>query len=363
MQSINGHDRLAARAAVNLFPSYMKMKSSSGYGKAEAGLYWGLVANGVETTLMGELHESQYELPRMQRLLQRGKARLADVTIFSGRAAIGAKFFPLGATRRWLYSMNECTKLTFQETTHINQQVERVLVPCPQLVDIYKGSGVRVPVHCIGTGVDMDGATFRMRRKPAAGQPFTWLTVSYGDMRKGTELALQAMIELFGVTPEHQLVIKARDNWGTSWLAGLKIPNVRVVGGVIGEAHWYQLLQRAHCFVFPSRGEGYGIPPREATLVGVPAIATRWLGMWDADAWGYGIGYSLRRVPIGNDVNADDGEWSEPDYEDLKAQMRRVYEDYDTAALKASAGRDYLLRESSFMKMGQNVKALLEEYA
>lgn len=39
------------------------------------------------------------------------------------------------------------------------------------------------------------------------------------------------------------------------------------------------LLRKAHCLLFPSSGEGFGLPPREAMATGIPVILAGFAGL------------------------------------------------------------------------------------
>lgn len=352
--------------AINYIPTYSRMKTSTGYGKIERGLYYGLTAlKRVPITLMGTLDPSAYEVVKEARILS-PRAVMGEVSFLTGRAFYARDMFPVPNTVSMLYSMNESTELTRQEVTLINHFVDCVLVPANGMVDIYRESGVKRPVFYVGGGVDLYMQTewpSRSRRlAESPNEPFTWLTVSYGDLRKGADRVIQAFVELFARNPNHRLIIKARDDAETSWLSTFDIPGVTVVGGMLSHTQWNALLRQAHAFVFPSRGEGYGLPPREATLAGLPTVATRWLGMSDIDKWGYGLDYEMVNIPIGNDMNADSGKWAQPSLETLKAHMQFIFEHYDEAEAKAAAGRRYLMQNDSFISMASRVLKIAESY-
>lgn len=45
--------------------------------------------------------------------------------------------------------------------------------------------------------------------------------------------------------------------------------------GYLGDPVFYALMKRARVFVFPSRYEGFGLPPLEAMRLGVPTVVSR----------------------------------------------------------------------------------------
>ena len=340
------------------FAGAFKWDAAFGYGKAEVGLYWGLRAAGVDVTLLGEAADNVFI--NQVKLVERGRTpQLAPITIVSYVPDWWNRFFPANLTRRWLFTMNESTKAARRMVSQINKNCERLLVTCEDQAKVYRESGVTIPITVIGMGVDYNVPRYERRRLPEAGETFHFLTYSYGDMRKGAEKALVAFKKLFDGDPRYHITVKAREGLDT-WLECIEDPQLTVRFGMLHERQWQTMLRESHCFLFPSRGEGFGYPPREAVLSGLPTIATRWMGMHDVDCWGMGRDVKeLRRVPDGNHANADDALWSEPETEHLVKLMQRVVDNYEGACDLVDRGRDYLLNENTFKKMGERVAAVL----
>ena len=335
----------------------------TGYGRVELGLAKGLQGRGVRLRLWPEA---------------------GGIVLVSGYATwLDAPH--IADSRRWMMTMSETTLVSQKWVDVINKKAERVLVPCPGLVDVYQQSGVTVPVHYVPLGVDLFTPPTPPlpipphpypspqveREKGEGGEQdtgnwkngrFVFLTYSLGDLRKGAELVIATFLRAFGGDDNYRLKIKARDGYNT-WIAGLEHPQITVVTGV--QLSWDELLARADCFVFPSRGEGFGLPPREATLAGVPTIATRWLGMWDVDQWGYPLGYTRMRLAEFDqyEANAEGAEYVEPDAVQLQSLMEQVAADPASARMFAIRGREYLLANFTWDQTAQRIIALAEEYA
>lgn len=267
-------------------------------------------------------------------------------------------------SRLWLFTMIESNKMSQEWVQNINSLYERVLVPSPCQVGYLVDSGVTVPVHYVSLGCDLFMPYLKPRTMPPD-RPFTFMTYSYGDNRKGAEMAASVFLELFDGDMQKRLWIKARDSYRVNWLQTLnQHPQIEVIGGVLTNAHWLHLLEISDCFVYPSRAEGYGLPPREAVLSGVPTIATRWLGMWDVDQWGYGIDVECL-APVFFDTqtnNAPDAQWAHPSMESIKTHMQAIVNGYPAALTKAQRGREYLLTHHNWVGSAMAIKHLLEVY-
>jgi glycosyltransferase involved in cell wall biosynthesis len=171
---------------------------------------------------------------------------------------------------------------------------------------------------------------------------------------------VQAFIRHFGNDERFRLLIKAREG-RIGWLALIDHPRVQVVPGYQSEEDWFDLLRQADCFVFPSRAEGWGLPPREATLLGIPTIATQWLGMWDVDQWGIPLPVTeTRQCDFRmNPYNADEALWAEPDIELVAERMQWVVDHHHEAQQIAQAGREYLLANFTWAQVGAQIAELM----
>jgi len=68
--------------------------------------------------------------------------------------------------------------------------------------------------------------------------------------------------------PKPRLVLCGDKGWGTSFATA-------EVTGYVSRERLRDLYRRAKIFVYPSRDEGFGIPPLEAMACGAPVVATR----------------------------------------------------------------------------------------
>ena len=126
------------------------------------------------------------------------------------------------------------------------------------------------------------------------------VTVGWADPRKDAALAVRAHIRATRDQP-HTLVLLGRrhPNFGP-----VEVPDAPTVRrpGYVSEPDLRALLSGASALVFPSRYEGFGLPPLEALTLGVPALVTdlpvlrestagaaHYLPVGDEDAWAEAI--------------------------------------------------------------------------
>jgi len=129
---------------------------------------------------------------------------------------------------------------------------------------------------------------------PGIERPFVHaVTGVFGlDKRKNTEVLIDAYARLPGpVRRAHQLVVTCRitDEDRAVWTArgaglGLR-PDDMVLTGFVPDAVLRALYQRASLFVYPSRYEGFGLPPLEAARCGCAAITSNTSAMPEILGW------------------------------------------------------------------------------
>lgn len=324
--------------AINFYPA-CGLNSFEGYGRAEIGFIKGAQEAGLDLDFY----------PASQ-----------TITLQFGNPKHGAS--PLYAGQRlWLWTMLESTQLSDEWVTNINRYYERVIVPAPDMAQLFCESGIKKPVHYIPLGIDAFPIAYKQHEMT---NPFTFLTYSYGDIRKGADLAVMAFLELYRGNLDYKLIVKARDNADVAWLRTIRGEQIEVIGGFLTESEQQMLYARCHAFVFPSRAEGFGLPPREAVLSGLPTIATRWLGMWDSERWAFPLPISdMRTCQYMMEVNNKVGAlWAEPDYAVLRLLMQWIPENYEQALHGAELGMRYLSCNFTWKQSAEKFIELLETY-
>ncbi|MEW5737903.1 MAG: glycosyltransferase family 1 protein [Myxococcota bacterium] len=99
------------------------------------------------------------------------------------------------------------------------------------------------------------------------------------DARKNVELVLDAIERLHAGGRKVSLVL-AGQRWFGAGAIEMRVQALKARGvdvrplGYLDERVFYAVMRRAGVFVFPSRYEGFGLPPLEAMHLGVPTIVS-----------------------------------------------------------------------------------------
>lgn len=226
-----------------------------------------------------------------------------------------------------IFTMWEATELpeSFRENLH---EFDMVVVPSEHNAELFGRYHERV--RCVPLGVDPEVWRYQPRQPP--GQFFTFLCAGSGS-RKGTDLAYKAFRKVFKMWPRTgpvpRLVFKSPRG------AEFYGERLEVVSGRISAEEEVALYADAHCYLQPSRGEGFGLQPLQAMAQGCPTILTAAHGHAAFAHLGYGLSSTL--TDSGYFIYGDAGQWWEPSLDELCERMEYVYHHYDAACERATA--------------------------
>src|ERR1035437_79711 len=216
-----------------------------------------------------------------------------------------------------------------------------LFVPCKQNIDCFRDSGVTVPIELIHWGID--GSKFHEVEK-MSGRPFTFGTMGALSNRKGTDILMDAFVRAFPTEKDVQLVCKTSNY---NFIGAVKDKRVKIdLTPVTHDELMQGFFRQVDCFVFPTRGEGFGFTPLEAMACGIPAMVTGWSG--PADFMNEEVGWSIehKMVPAKdfseNVYREDCGDWAEPNVDHLIALMRHAYKNQDEVRAKGKVAAEYV---------------------
>ena len=261
--------------------------------------------------------------------------------------------------RHW-YQGQVNTILTMFETTRLPESFvegldnyDTVLVPSQQNVELF--SQLHPNVKLVLLGVD-DTWSYRPRQEPDLF--FNFLCGGSGP-RKGVDLVTKAFNKVFGGYqgdgPIPRLLMKS-PRGAEYFEVG---PNIELIAGRLSNEEELDLYARAHCYVQPSRGEGFGFQPLQAIAQGCPTILTDAHGHASFAHLGYGLGSRLETAAYFSHGFA--GEWWEPDFDELCERMEWVYENYDEATAFAKTASEVAREEFSWDRSVARVHEIYEE--
>lgn len=244
--------------------------------------------------------------------------------------------------RKIAYTMYEASALPSGWRDGLNA-ADRVFTPSIWGRDVMIAGGVEASkISVVPGGVDADAYNFWGPKLDLPTEPFKFLMVGKYEVRKGYDEALRAFKDVFGDDPKVMLLLKATsfvDNDAVrhmqSKIDEVGVPQAKLVDGAIQTHLMAALYRSCDCLIYPSRGEGWGLPLIEAMASGLPVLTTNCSGHSE-----FLRGVKGRFGEIKSDLKPlvapdhtrwyhyDDGpgEWYVPDFKSLKAGLQKAYE-------------------------------------
>jgi glycosyltransferase involved in cell wall biosynthesis len=271
------------------------------------------------------------------------------------------------STRRIAWTMWEATRLPKGWNDYF-KLVERVIVPSKGQVEIFRNSGIWLPIDVIPDGIDFDA--FVPIERPER-KVFTFITWGRLTSRKCPQELAWCFQRAFPKIeyPDVRLIFKTRQGqMGGGLIPPPKFKDSRIK--VINE-EWdlprlVQFCHEADCAVFLSRGEGFGQPAVQAMATGLPVILSDHSGQSDFSnsRYNYPIGLDAKKPYVSSSLGASYGEndsleWWNPDFEQTIDVMKEVYRDRDKAKNKGAKSAQWVRKQFSIGIMVDKLAKLL----
>jgi glycosyltransferase involved in cell wall biosynthesis len=232
--------------------------------------------------------------------------------------------------RLWLFTMFEGTTLPmlYQERM---AKADYLLAPSKWVKKNFDKYFPTEKSFVVPHGVD-PLFSYKQRRFPK-NRPFRFLWVGAPNPRKGYEEVAVVWQEVFSKFPGLELYVK------TTLVEGVqRKANVILDGRNLSDRDMMKLYHSADAFLFPTRGEGFGLTLAEAMRTGLPCVATEYSGV--TDFFDSSVGYPVPYTPGKGEVTYV-GEGMEglkeettiayPDVEKIATAMMEILNDYPAA--------------------------------
>jgi len=243
------------------------------------------------------------------------------------------------------FTIWETDKLHDSWPGYINEAVDKVIVGCEWNRDVFKDSGVTVPIGVVPHGITMsEFDNIKPYNIKGVTDEFMFYSIFQWQTRKNPEDLIKAYWHAFSGQDDVVLALKTyrygysdteKDAVRQSILALKKsmpmkhYPKIVLIPNMLSEDEIRGLHARGDCYISLDRGEGFGLSGLSAGAVGNPIIVTGYGGVKEYAKHdnSYLVDYSLTPVSgmpqslwyTGNML------WAQPNLTDAMDKMRSVY--------------------------------------
>ena len=260
------------------------------------------------------------------------------------------------------FTMFETTKIPPDWPKICNKTCDILIVPSKENKKVFESCGVDVPIKVIPLWVD---SAYKYYKRPKR-KTFTFLFVGGIDShnRKGWYELQKAFKQEFKKEKDVRLIFKClfvniQDEMA---LQIMEDKRIKFIKGKFKNKELYELYKKADCFVFPTHGEGFGLPPLEAMATGLPTIVTDWMGC--KEFVNNKICYPLKVDKLEDalfpDTYGDIGDWAYISIKELRKQMRYVYEHQKEAKQKGKLAAKVVNDKFRFKHFTETLDRLVE---
>jgi glycosyltransferase involved in cell wall biosynthesis len=214
--------------------------------------------------------------------------------------------------------------------------------------------GKKIPILTCALGVDPVLFEFK-KRKLMEGHPFVFLWNGAPNFRKGWDLVKEAWTKGgFSDDPNYILYVKTSgrdkvENYGNVIMDSRQLPFENMP----------EIYHSAHCFLFPSYSEGFGLTLAEAMSTGMPCVYTPWGGVNDFidKKTGYYLRYKIVSVNYSIKTTA-----AEADIDDLISKMKMIKNDYHKAMVKGKNAARKIRDSFTWDHTGKTMMDILKNF-
>jgi glycosyltransferase involved in cell wall biosynthesis len=240
------------------------------------------------------------------------------------------------------------------------QAMDEIWTPSTYNKEVFESYNVNDTIHIVPHGIDQELWTIEDRY---ISDKFMFFHVGGPTGRKGGRMVGDAFLDLFGDNEDVILVMKSNGPSEARWLDKQgnfgnidRHPRVKVIDFKISTEDMVKLYHSAHCLVYPTNGEGFGMIPFQGIATGLPTICTNATACTD---------YAEMSVPLdwtpaqGNGIHL--GEWAQPSYDDLCDKMLYVYNNYHEVKEKTLQSARILHTTQTWGHVATQIKTILGE--
>ena len=194
---------------------------------------------------------------------------------------------------------------------------------------------------------------------------------SFANKKEQPALILKSNQATFSILDREECLSKI-NNIKSKFPSDWNLPNVYLLHGSLSTEEMNKLYNhpKVKAFVSLTHGEGYGRPMQEATMVGLPVIASGWSGQMDflSETDSMLLGGELVEVPKSQhwkDIIIPESQWFNVNEQQAYKAMNYCFENYDEVKEKAlnlmKVNRDKFTLDKMSEKLDEIITPMIDK--
>ena len=354
------------------------MLDNSGYAQASRGNILALHKLGVPLTLNPISFEGlRPDLGEAGRIINKLTNKKIDynINIIHTTPEFWSKYKEEGKLNIG-YTIWETTKLHPKWPKYINENVDALMVGCEWNVEVFRGSGVTVPIFVVPHGISTS-AFDNIEPFDVSGvekDTYMFYSIFQWTERKHPLALIKAYWHAFTKEDNVALVLKTyRSDYSDSEKDAIRTtikrlksvtpmdsyPSIYLIPNMLSDDEILGLHARGDCYVSLDRGEGFGLSPFTAGACGNPIVVTGFGGSTEyaKPENSFLINYVLTPVfgmPWSPWYRGDQL-WAEPDVKHGSDTMKYIFEHQDEAKKIGSKMKEDIKNNFAWEVIGQKI--------
>ncbi len=191
---------------------------------------------------------------------------------------------------------------------------------------------------------------------------------AFANKKKQPALILKTNGATYSILDKNDIIRKINDvkrGFPTDW----KLPNVYLLHGnmSVKEMNYLYNHPKVKAFVSLTHGEGFGRPLLEASMVGLPVMASNWSGQVDFldDKHALLIGGDLVKVPksaVWEDIIIPESQWFNVNEMEAYKVFNYIYSNYDTVKKEAKIQMVKNIKQFKLSDMRDKLKEIIDSH-
>jgi glycosyltransferase involved in cell wall biosynthesis len=266
------------------------------------------------------------------------------------------------------YKLGDCYNIGFSywETNALPSNWVRHVQNCDEVwttsswaKSVFEDSTGHDNVHSFRLGIESD-IFYKSDSVPDG--PFTFLHVGSPSTRKNTQMAVNAFMRTYGHRKDFRLIVKSmgppdariRDS-GMNHGAIMNHDRIQVIDYEVSEDELADIYRSAHCLLYPTMGEGWGMIPFDSIACGTPTICTNATSCTEYASLSVPLDFEWSNEGMSG-IYSGCGTWAKPNIDDLVDKMHYVVNNYEEVKHHTLKGATIIHKEYSWSSVVQEYK-------